>query len=66
MLFGHLAVGLAAKPVAPKVPLGALLFSAAAIDTLCGVFMATGIETVDASGARSILPCWHLRPRSRN
>jgi hypothetical protein len=54
MLFGHLAVGLAAKPVAPKVPLGALLLSATAIDTLCGVFMATGIETVDASGASSI------------
>lgn len=54
MFFGHIGVGLAAKPVAPKVPLGVLLFSATAIDTLCGVFMIAGIETVDASGASSI------------
>lgn len=54
MLFGHIAVGLAAKPVAPKVSLGALLVSATAIDTLCGLFVITGIETVDASGASSL------------
>lgn len=50
MFFGHIAVGLAAKPAAPKVPLGALLLSATAIDTLAGVFAITGIETMDASG----------------
>ena len=54
MLFGHIAVGLAAKPVAPKASLGALLLSATAIDALSGVFLLTGIETVDASGASSI------------
>lgn len=54
MFFGHIAVGLAAKPVAPKVPLGALLLSATAIDTLAGVFAITGIETMDASGQSSI------------
>ncbi len=54
MLFGHIAVGLAAKPVAPRASLGALLLSATAIDTLCGVFMLTGLETVDASGTSSI------------
>jgi len=54
MLFGHIAVGLAAKPVAPKVPLGALLLSATAIDALCGVFVIAGIEGIDASGASSI------------
>jgi hypothetical protein len=54
MLFGHIAVGLAAKPVAPKVPLGALLVSATAIDTLCGVFVIAGIEGIDADGASSI------------
>jgi hypothetical protein len=54
MLFGHIAVGLAAKPVAPKVPLGALLVSASAIDTLCGVFVIAGIEGIDADGASSI------------
>lgn len=54
MFFGHIAVGLAAKPVAPKASLGALLLSATVIDTLCGVFVITGIEAVDASGANSI------------
>lgn len=54
MFFGHIAVGLAAKPVAPKVPLGALLLSAMAIDTLAGIFAITGIETVDAGGNSSI------------
>lgn len=54
MLFGHIGVGLAAKPAAPKAPLGTLLLATAAIDTLCGVFMLTGIESVDASGASSI------------
>lgn len=53
MFFGHIAVGLAAKPAAPKVPLGALLLSATAIDTLAGVFAVTGIETMDASGNSS-------------
>jgi len=37
MFFGHIAVGLAAKPVAPKASLGSLLLSATAIDTLYGV-----------------------------
>lgn len=54
MLFGHIAVGLAAKPAAPKVSLGVLLLSATAIDALCGVFMITGIETMDVNGASSI------------
>ena len=54
MLFGHIAVGLAAKPVVPKASLGALLLSATAIDVLCGVFVMTGIENLDASGASSI------------
>jgi hypothetical protein len=53
MFFGHIAVGLAAKPVAPNAPLGALLLSATAIDTLAGVFAITGIETMDASGNSS-------------
>jgi hypothetical protein len=53
MFFGHIAVGLAAKPVAPKAPLGVLLLSATAIDTLAGIFVITGIETTDASGTSS-------------
>ena len=54
MFFGHIGVGLAAKPVAPKAPLGALLFSATAIDTLWGVFALTGIEALDFSGTSSL------------
>ena len=54
MFFGHIAVGLAAKPVAPKAPMGALLVLATAIDTLAGVFALTGIERVDANGYSSI------------
>jgi hypothetical protein len=54
MFFGHIAVGLAAKGVAPKASLGALLLSTTAIDTLAGVFAIAGIETVDASGNSSI------------
>jgi hypothetical protein len=54
MYFGHIAVGLAAKPVAPKASLGALLVSAVAIDVLSGVFMMTGIETGAASGHHSV------------
>jgi hypothetical protein len=51
MLYGHIAVGFAAKPLAPKVKLGYLIFAATAIDFLCGVFLLTGIEGVDAAGA---------------
>jgi hypothetical protein len=54
MFFGHIAVGLAAKHVAPKTSLGGLLLSATAIDTLCGVFVVTGVETVDAGGTGSV------------
>jgi hypothetical protein len=54
MLFGHIAVGLAAKPVAPKASLGALLLSATAIDTLCGIFVIAGIEATDSGGTSSI------------
>jgi hypothetical protein len=45
---------MAAKPVAPKASLGALLVSAVAIDVLSGVFMMTGIETSAASGTHAV------------
>lgn len=51
MLYGHIAVGFAAKPLASKVKLGYLLVAATAIDFLCSVFLLAGIEGVDASGA---------------
>ncbi len=54
MFLGHIAVGLAAKPVAPKASLGGLLLSAMAIDALCGVFAMAGLEIVGAGGPGSI------------
>jgi len=54
MYFGHIAVGLAAKPAAPKASLGALLFSATALDTLWGAFALTGLEALDVGGNSSI------------
>ncbi len=44
MLFGHVAVGLAAKPAVPKASLGVLLVASTTVDTLCGVFLVTGVE----------------------
>jgi len=41
---GHCAVGLAAKPVAPKVPLGLLLLATWILDVLAMVFGFAGIE----------------------
>ena len=58
MLYGHIAVGFAAKALAREVKLGYLIFAAAAIDFLCGVFLLTGIEGVDAGGA-SYIPWSH-------
>lgn len=49
MFFGHIGVAFAAKPVAPKVPLGALLVATEAIDLLCFGFFATGIERQGAT-----------------
>jgi hypothetical protein len=46
---GHLGVGLAAKRIAPNVPLGALLVAAEATDLLWGALALTGIESVERS-----------------
>jgi hypothetical protein len=58
MLYGHIAVGMAAKPFTPTVRLGVLLLAAMAIDTLCGLFVLVGIEWTDAGGA-SYIPWSH-------
>ena len=42
--FGHCAVGLAAKPAAPRVPLAILLLSTVALDILAIAFGFAGIE----------------------
>ncbi len=41
---GHIGVGLAAKRVAPEVPIGAMLLAVEASDILWGVFALTGID----------------------
>jgi hypothetical protein len=43
---GHFAVGLAAKPVAPKVPLAVLLLATVILDVLAIAFAFAGIEGV--------------------
>ncbi len=47
MLFGHIAVGLAAKPLARKAPLWVLLVSVEALDILASIFSLAGIENIE-------------------
>jgi len=47
-IFGHCAVGLAAKPATPKVPLGVLLLATVTLDILAVDFGWAGIEGVKA------------------
>ena len=45
MMFGHIASGLAIKPLAPKIPLWVLLVSAEFLDIICmAIFLPLGIE----------------------
>ena len=46
----HLGVGLAAKPVAPKIPLALLIVSAYIIDIVWGAFFLMGIEHAPEPG----------------
>lgn len=43
---GHLGIGFAAKPVAPKAPLWVLLVATQVLDLLSFLFMAVGIESM--------------------
>jgi len=54
MGFGHCAVGLAAKPVASKVPLGIMLLATMMLDVLSIAFGWLGIE-----GAKTGIPWSH-------
>jgi hypothetical protein len=49
MFIAHLGVGLAAKKICPRVPLGVLLVSGQAVDVLCGLLMVSGIERMRVS-----------------
>ena len=46
----HLGVGLAAKPLAPKVPLAVLIVGAYAIDIIWGIFFFAGLEGLPEPG----------------
>lgn len=54
MLTGHLALGVAARPLGPRIPLWALLVAPMAIDLLANVLFWMGVEGADPSGARSL------------
>jgi hypothetical protein len=57
MFIAHIGLGLAAKRIAPTVPLGVLLLASEATDVLCGVLMFAGIEKMRASpGATAMTP----------
>lgn len=57
MFIGHLAVGLAAKRVAPQVSLGALFLSVQLIDLLWPILLLLGLEHVRiAPGATAVTP----------
>ncbi len=49
MYMGHFAVGLAAKPLAPKVSLGTLLLATQVIDVLYAAFLLIGVGQLDGS-----------------
>jgi hypothetical protein len=46
---GHLAIGFAMKPAAPKIPLWVLLIATETLDILCYCFNALGIESFGTS-----------------
>ena len=50
----HMAVGLAAKPAAPKIPLAVLILSAYTIDLIWGVFYFLGIEQMPEPGVEAV------------
>jgi drug/metabolite transporter (DMT)-like permease len=56
MLTGHFALGVAAKPLGPRVPLWALLVAAMLMDFLFNLLVFAGIEGVSPSGTRSFPP----------
>ena len=57
MFVGHLAVALAAKPIAPTISLGALIAAAFGLDLIWPLFVLTGLEEVRVQpGATAFTP----------
>lgn len=50
MYLGHFAVGLAARPLAPKASLGAMLAATQVVDILYGIFACVGLTAVGTAG----------------
>jgi hypothetical protein len=59
--FGHCALGMAAKHLAPKAPLGLLLFATESLDLLVIAFVFAGIEHAEsgASGSGATVAPFH-------
>ena len=56
MFTGHFALGVAARPLAPRVPLWALLVASMLLDLLFNLLVLGGIEGVSPDGTRSYPP----------
>jgi hypothetical protein len=54
MLAGHIALGVAARPLGPRIPLWALLVAPMVIDFLFNVLVLVGVEGESPSGTRSL------------
>lgn len=54
MLYRHIGVAMAAKPIEPKTPTAALLISRSLIDFLCGILVISGIEWMKPDGTSSM------------
>ena len=48
MFVGHIAIGMAAKRVEPKLSLGTTIFAAVLVDLLAFIFLIAGIEHFDS------------------
>lgn len=55
----HLGLGLAAKRIAPKIPLGVLITGAYAIDIIWGIFFLAGLEHLPKPGVFASAPYSH-------
>ena len=55
----HVGVGLAAKRIAPRMPVGVLIVAAYVIDILWGVFFFAGLEGLPEPGKATISPWSH-------
>jgi len=55
----HLGVGLAAKRIAPRIPVWILIVAAYAIDLLWGVFFFAGLEAMPGQGPATTNPWSH-------